>query len=717
MKRIVCIVLLSAFAGVAQEIKLPKKPVSETHFGKTIVDDYRYMENNSDTLVQKWFKQNGVNATKILNEIDGRKKLVDQMVAFENRKTATITILCFDEKGAIYYLKKEPDNTTKLYCKDKNSNNEVLLFDPLDYKRETKNNYVISYAKVSWDNRYLALSFTKNGEEIGEIAFYDLTSKKLLSQIIPNAWPSEIGGINWLPDNSGITYSHFPVIDPTKEEYIQNTETVLYKIEDDSNKHKVLFSKNNNNNLIISSADFPHLLDYHKDDKYVLATLGGVSATRDTYSFRMDELNSNKINYTPLFKKEDGFVDPVIVGDYIYCLASKDASNYKIIRTKITNPDFANPEIIVPENKEEIIDEYAITPHCMYFSTMKNGVEAKLYKVKDGIIESLNLPIKVGRILIESRSKFDNDVWFTISGWLNAKERFGYDPIENKFFKADLTLVPSYPEFKDFVVEEIEIPSHDGVMMPVSLVYKKSLKKNKLNNVLIYGYGAYGRSLKPSFQTIFLTWVLNGGVFVVSHVRGGGEKGDNWHKKGFKKTKFNTWKDLIATTEYLIKNKITNKNKTAILSASAGGILVGRAMTERPDLFKVVMSSVGDLNAIRMKDTPNGPNNMKEFGDPDIEEEFNALYEMDAYHHVEKGVKYPACLINVGMNDARVAPSMSGKFVAKLRENTASKNPILFSVNYESGHKNSNLELINEYADKFAFALWQMGHPKFQLKK
>jgi prolyl oligopeptidase len=169
----------------------------------------------------------------------------------------------------------------------------------------------------------------------------------------------------------------------------------------------------------------------------------------------------------------------------------------------------------------------------------------------------------------------------------------------------------------------------------------------------------------------------------------------------------------------LIKEKITTNKKITAYSRSAGGIIVGRAVTERPDLFKVMLCENGDLNTSRIANAPNGPNNMKEFGNPSIESEFNALLEMDSYQHIKKGVAYPACLISVGMNDARVAPWISGKFVAKLQAFNSSKKPILFKVDYGSGHgiDNSNLQLYNDFADNFAFAFWQLGHPKFKLIK
>jgi prolyl oligopeptidase len=214
-----------------------------------------------------------------------------------------------------------------------------------------------------------------------------------------------------------------------------------------------------------------------------------------------------------------------------------------------------------------------------------------------------------------------------------------------------------------------------------------------------------------------LTWVLKGGIYVVSHVRGGGEKGNQWHKSGFKETKSNTWNDLIATAEYLIKSKITSNKKIAIIGGSAGGITVGRAVTERPDLFKVLIGNAGDFNVSRIKNTPNGPNNMKEFGNPDDVKEFNNLLEMDSYMKIKKGVKYPASIIDVGMNDARVPTWNSAKFVSKLRHCSVSNAPILFSVRYDTGHSSASEELNNKFADYFTFALWQLGHPDFQIKK
>lgn len=714
------IILFSFFANslIAQKNNLPEKQFTENFFGRTISDPYRYMENPENTLVQDWFKENSIATRSILDNISGRKEIVDKLVEIENRKSYSVTLLSITEDNFFFYLKTtDKDKTGKLYFKKGEDGSETLLYDPSTYKTGQKDEYVINYLKPSWDHKVVALGLSKNGEEIGEIAFLNVSTKSIQQEALPNTWPAELRGINWLPDNSGIIYQHIPVIDTNDKNYILNTESVIYKLGDNPLKHKIIFSKNNNPQFNIKPEDFPLLCEFNQKDKNILVFIGGASNYYDCYYAKAEELNNDKIDWKLLFKKEDQIKDQIILNDDLYFLSAKNASNFNIFKTKMSDFNIKKGTIIVSENKTEAIDDFVITKDGLFYSTTKNGVEAHLYFVSDHETKKIISPISAGRITMQIKNKFSSDIWLTYSGWVNPKQRYRYNVLDNKFIDAPLSPLIAFPEYENFVVEEIEIPSQDGVMVPVSLIYKKGLKKNKLNNVLIDGYGAYGTSLTPIFQPVYLSWVLNDGVYVVSHVRGGGEKGDNWHQDGYKSTKSNSWKDLIATAEYLIKEQITSKERIAISSGSAGGILVGRAITERPDLFKVMLCENGILNPTRIKETSNGQNNMKEFGNPDIEEEFNALYNMDSYQHLKKGIAYPACLISVGINDARVAPGISGKFVARLKASTTSTNPILFAVNYSTGHgiDSSDLQLYNDVADGFAFALWQMGHPKFKL--
>jgi prolyl oligopeptidase len=213
------------------------------------------------------------------------------------------------------------------------------------------------------------------------------------------------------------------------------------------------------------------------------------------------------------------------------------------------------------------------------------------------------------------------------------------------------------------------------------------------------------------FNPLRIAWLEKGGVIAVAHVRGGGAYGKEWHLAGQKTTKPNTWKDFITCAEYLISEGYTSKELIAGQGGSAGGILIGRAITERPDLFAAAIINVGDLDAIRMETTTNGVPNIQEFGTVTIEEEFHALLAMSSYHHVVDGEKYPAVLLTHGMNDPRVDPWMSAKMTARLQAASASGKPILFRVDYSAGHGigSTRNQYLQQTADQMAFLLWQFN--------
>lgn len=260
------------------------------------------------------------------------------------------------------------------------------------------------------------------------------------------------------------------------------------------------------------------------------------------------------------------------------------------------------------------------------------------------------------------------------------------------------------------------VRSQDGVAVPLSLIYKKDLLKNGSNPVLLYSYGAYGRSMTPFFSPSMLLWTWKGGILAVPHVRGGGELGDKWHTSGMKTTKANTWKDAISAAEFLVKNGYTSPGNIAINGASAGGILVGRAITERPDLFAAAIPQVGAMNPLRAETTANGPVNVPEFGTVKIPDECRALIAMDPYLNLRDGVNYPAALITAGINDPRVIAWQPAKFAARMQAATASSKPVLLFTDFEAGHGmgNSKTKNFEALADVLSFGLWQTGHPEFR---
>jgi prolyl oligopeptidase len=224
------------------------------------------------------------------------------------------------------------------------------------------------------------------------------------------------------------------------------------------------------------------------------------------------------------------------------------------------------------------------------------------------------------------------------------------------------------------------------------------------------GYGAYGITMNPFFSPTLLAWLERGGVFAVAHVRGGGEYGEEWHLAGKEGTKRNTWKDFIACAEYLIKQRYTSPQHLAGTGTSAGGILIGRAITERPDLFRAAVPRVGVMNALRTEHEPGGPANIPEFGTTKIEAGFRALREMDAVEHVRPGVRYPAVLLTAGVHDSRVEAWQPAKMAAVLQERSASGYPVLLRVGFDAGHGMglTKSQRVDEMADIYAFLLWQL---------
>ncbi|MDV2444467.1 prolyl oligopeptidase [Elizabethkingia anophelis] len=701
----------------AQKTNLfPYKNVVDEYFGIKVTDEYRNLEDLKNPTTISWMKDQTEYTKSVLQNIPNRQYYITKRIELDKRKSFSVSNINITENSLYFYLKKTPDqNTARLYYRKGFSGQETELYNPENYNEQSHKKYQINYIKPNHDGSKIAISLTEGGKEISEMVIYDLKQYKLLPDIITNCWPSDGFGISWLPDNNSFIYLYFPIIDPNSDLFLKKTETVVYKIGQSPQKLNIIFSKEHNPDLNINDEDFPeaYLPSYQKD--YLLGAVSGVGKFHNTFIKSLKDSENNH-NWIPLFTKEDKISNFIIKDNKFIYISERDNAIYY---TSLKSPDLKNAQLILSPEEDETIKTINVIKDGFVFTTNKNGVEAKLYIYKNKKTELLKLPVLAGNISVTTQGNGSNNFWITCSGWKNDIERFKYNTSAQTFTNENLAPLVEYPEFKDIIVQEITVKSHDGLAIPLSLIYKKGIKKNKHIPVLINAYGAYGTINSPYFAKTYLLWALKGGIMAVAHVRGGGEKGEKWHEGGFKTTKPNSWKDLISCTEYLINEGYTSSDHIAIWGASAGGITIGRAMTERPDLFKAVIIDAGVTNVLRMETTPNGLNNVKELGSSNIEPEFKALLEMDSYQHIQKGVKYPSILITGGINDPRVSPWMATKFAAKLLSDAPSNNPILLKIDYEGGH-GGNVSVAQQYenlADTFAFALWQTGHPDYQLKE
>lgn len=722
MKKLIFVIIscFYIFSIKAQKTNLPfSQSVTEDYFGTEIVDEYRNLENLQDSDTNNWMKSQTSYANLILNKIPKRSYYVDKRLEFDKRQGYSVSDLKVTNNDKYFYLKKKGnEKIAKLYSRTGLFGNEEMLYDPTKYKsNEANHEFVINYINPSWDGNKIAISMSEKGKELSEVIIMDVKKKYIHPEVITNTAPATLDGIKWIDDDSGFLYVAFSTTDSSSENFYKNTKTVLYKIGTDPTKILDVFSAKNNPDLNITEDQFPIILDFNPDDEYYKGMLVDFQSYRKTFIIRKKDLLEGKKNWKLFTDQNDKVRNLEFCDKYAIFQSNYNSSFNKLCRTNINNPNFKSPEILVPEKKEEIIKSYVLTKDGIYYTTTKNGVEAKLYLYKNGKDIPIVVPYPSGNISLQSKGKDFSDIWITCSGWANNEQRFIYNEKTNTFKSENLSPTVEYPEFKDIIVDEIIIKSRDGEEIPVSLIYNKSINKDGKNYMLIDSYGSYGVSYSPYFAKDYLLWVAQGGIVAIAHVRGGGEKGEKWRLGGYKETKPNTWKDLIDCTEYLIKEKYTSKDKVAIWGASAGGITVGRAMTERPDLFKAVIAEVGVMNPIRDETTPNGQ--PKEFGTIKDPKEFKALLEMDAYHHIKKGVKYPATFITGGINDQRVTVWEPVKFAAKLMANDVSDNPILLKVDFEGGH-GANVPVAQRYeniGDMFAFAFWQLGHPDYQPKE
>ena len=710
-------ITLAAKEVIRQPI-LSKKDKTYHYFGQDITDPYHYIENLEDTVVQQWFKDQTAYTNDILYKISGRSKIIDKQNQLDAQSDTGVSNVKTTPNDLYFYLKINPDeDIAKLYYRNGFKGEEILLLNPVSINSE--NPPIINYHKPNHDGSKIAVSLSEDDAEIGEMIIIDVATQKPHKEIITNCWPSALVGITWLPNNNSFIYSHIPVIDKNSKEYLLNTASVLYKLGEDPKKLNVIFSKKNNPELNITSEDFPIASIRDDNDNYLFGRIAGARNFDDYYYAENVDLTKGKINWKPLYKKEDKVESFHLDGNTIIFLSAKNTPNFKICKTSLPNPDFQKPDILVEEDKNAVITDLVLTSEGIFYVKTKNGVEAKLYKLKDGEIDEIPVPKPSGRITLYAHGAKHKKLRINIRGWTHRLERYEYDFDNDKFTNGNLYPIITYSELEDVEVKEIEVPSHDGIMVPLSIIHKKGIAFNSDNPVFMTGYGAYGISETPYVDTYMLHWVNEGGIYAVAHVRGGGEKGESWHKGGYKTTKPNTWKDFIACTEYLINQKYTSPDKIAVWSGSAGGILIGRAITERPDLYAAAIIKVGILNTLRYEFAPNGLNNTKEFGTVKDSIEYKALYEMDAYHHIKEGVKYPAVYLTAGINDARVPVWQPAKFAAKLQTANISKNPVLFSVDFEGGH---GLDASQDKQDKnltdvLSFAFWQTGHPNYQYNK
>ena len=716
MKKLLLLLLplLTALPSFAQWNYPPTKTVAvaDTYFGKTYNDPYRWLEDLKDKDVEAWFKAQADLTDAQLAKIPGRDALVQEWLALDKLKPAAYSGITY-ENGRVFYKKTlGGENVGRLYWRAGWSGAEKLLYDPAVYKAGVPT--TINTFTPSWDGKHVVLGLTSGGAEWSALRVLDVDAGTLLPETI---YPS-YGALGWLRDSQAFFYDAGKVTDIKSLDIELNRKTKVHKLGADVATDRDVFSNDSNPELGITPKESPNAAVDESYPDYVVGSVSTVQNEFRIYYAPVSELDQPKINWNVLCQPSDNLVrGTAFYGDYVYAVTHTDAPKYKLVRTSVNHPDWVHAVTVVPEGPDSIQGLVKIRHYLLI--VYSDGVVGRLvkYDLATGKTAEVKLPAS-GTVGISCPDWRTDRCLVDITSWTKPLTIYDYDAQQETFAKSIFNTDVTYPGFEHLVSEEVQVPGHDEAMIPLSIIHQQGIPLDGSNSCILTGYGAYGISMDPQFSVRLDSLAAHGAVVAIAHVRGGSEKGEEWYKAGFKTTKPNTWKDFISCGEYLVSKGYTSPGKLAGTGTSAGGILISRAITERPDLFAAAICNVGCANALRLEFSPNGPGNTPEFGTVKDPVECLALFEMDGLQHVVPGVKYPAVLGVGGWNDPRVPAWQPGKLVAALQAASSSGKPVLMKVDYDNGHFTEEKSVtFKNFAGQYAFLLWQTGHKDFQPAK
>jgi prolyl oligopeptidase len=688
----------ASIAGLPS-VPAPRQPVTNVYHGVAVVDDYQWLEEASAPAVREWTRLENERTRAYFARLPFRDGIAQQLTQLRGEESARYSDLQ-ERKGRIFALRFKPPAQQPVLVRLSSLEAPALwrtVFDPNAYN--TNGTTAIDWYVPSPDGRMVAITLSEGGSEQGTLHFFEVDSGRKLADEIPRVqYPTGGGSTAWTADGAGIFYTRYPHQGERPEADINFYQQVWY--------HQLGRPVADDQYAI--GKDFPRIaeidLEASEDSQRVLATV----ANGDGGDFA-HYLRNAAGQWQQVTRFEDG-VKRVKFGrdDALYLLSRKDAPRGKVLRLSLDTLDLAKATVVVPESRG-VVQEFAPCDHGVYVASLLGGPSELLY-YRNGSTRPREIPTLPVSTVSGLASWHGDDLVFGNVSYLKPFAWFTYDPAAKAARRTALYMT-SPVDFEDIEVVREFATSKDGTKVPLNILRKKGLKRDGRNPTLLYGYGGYGISLTPGFDSTRRIWFDAGGVYVAANLRGGGEYGEQWHKAGNLTQKQHVFDDFIAAAEHLIKRRYTNPTKLAVEGASNGGLLMGVFLTQRPDLARAVVARVGIYDMLRVELDPNGQFNITEFGTVKDLEQFKALFAYSPFHHARNGVKYPAVLLTTGENDGRVNPAQSRKMAARLQAATASDLPILFRSTAGAGHGIGSAlkDRIAEQADILAFLFDQLG--------
>ncbi len=702
------------FAGVDVPPPMPVQNVQDVHWGVTVDDPYRFLEQVKDPAVMTWMKGQADATDSILKRIPGRSTILSALKEKESVGGTVISAITRTKNNRWFYLKRsQGQSQAKLVWRDGVNGEEKLLVDPEQISKAMGKPHAIQSFHPSPDGKLLAYGMHASGAEIGNMHVIDVATGEA---VVPPIDRVRFAAVSWRQDGQSLFFSRLR----PGYETMRSTERFA-----DTGRYFLDLKAPSPDQLIFSGSKYPELKLPNFATGFVQEIPGtdlagmvvsfGVDRRLAMYVSKLDQVLAGQAKWQEVFNQSADVREVDMGHGHVYLRSALNAPRFKILKLKLSELDIQKAELVLPES-EGVLRAISVTQDALYV-TRREGVNTSLLRLPvagNGPFEKVTLPLE-GNVTVSGSVDHQNLI-VAVSSWTQALRRFVYTPTKSQFTRLNLAPPVEPVQRAAVIAKEVMVTSHDGVKVPVSIIMRKDAVLNGQNPTILYGYGAYGTTEEPTRSNNIMTWVERGGIYVFAHVRGGGALGSQWHEAGQKTTKFNTWKDGIATAEWLIANGYTSASKLGIYGGSAGGIFVGRAMTERPDLFAAAVPNVPVLDMVRSEQRANGVANVPEYGTVKVEAEFHALLRNSSYHAIQNGTRYPATMLMHGVNDSRVDVWQSLKYASRLADAQKGQQAVLLRLDYEAGHGAGSGadQAIQRTADLQAFMLWQMGVPEFQ---
>lgn len=682
------------FGQGKQMLKPPKTRVEnvvEVIHGQRVEDPFRWLENWKSEEVRQWLDEQIAYTRSSLDQIQGRDLIGNRLKEF----------LSIGHIGAprvrnhrYFYEKREGEqNQPILYMRQGLAGKEKILIDPNALNIEGL--IALDWWYPSDDGKLLAYGLSSEGTEQSTLYVMDIETGKKFSDQIPRTRGCSLV---WKKDKSGFYYTRYPrpgEVPQGEENY--HRHVFYHALGTVPDKDAKIFGEGRD------MGDWPEV-DLSPDNRFLLVTVYQGWSKSDMY-FR-DLQNSDE--FVPIVEGLDAIFSGEIVGENLYLYTNYKAPKYRLLRVDLNKPSIDNWQELIPED-ESVLQGVQVIGDKIVAQYMQNASSRlRIFSLTGEYSKEIELPA------LGSAYGLDGE-------WNGSEALFGYQSffIPPAIYHYDLKTdkLSLYDRVKAdidsslYQVKQVWYPSKDGTKISMFLVHKKGLKFDGNNPTLLTGYGGFNSSRTPLFYRNRFLWLESGGVYAVPNLRGGGEYGEEWHRAGMLENKQNVFDDFISAAEWLISNKYTSPSRLVIYGGSNGGLLVGAALTQRPDLFKAVVCWNPLLDMLRYQKFLIAKLWIPEYGTAEDPEQFRYLYQYSPYHRVQDKTPYPATLILTSESDTRVDPMHAFKMTARLQAATSSDNPILLRFETKAGHGVGTplSKVIDEYTDIWSFIYWQLG--------